>query len=53
MEHVKDSVTLKDGHYELALRFKDLKCSIPNNRIQAERRASWLKKKLEKSPMLL
>ena len=33
--------------------FKDLKCPIPNNRIQAEQRTSWLKKKLQKSPTLL
>ena len=33
--------------------YKDLRCPIPNNRIQAEQHASWLKKKLEKSPVLL
>ena len=37
---------VKDGHYEIAPPFKDLKCPTPNNRIQAEQRASWLKKKL-------
>ena len=37
---------MKDGHYEITPPFKDLKCPTPNNRIQAEQRASWLKKKL-------
>ena len=46
MKRAEESLTLKDGHYEIAPPFKDLKCSIPNNRIQAEQRASWLKKKL-------
>ena len=32
--------------------YKDLRCPIPNNLIQAEQHASWLKKKLEKSPAL-
>ena len=36
MNYVEESVTLKDGHYEFALPFKDLKYPIPNNRIQAE-----------------
>ena len=48
MKRAEESLTLKDGHYEIAPPFKDLKCPIPNNRIQAEQRASWLKKKLEK-----
>ena len=44
---------LKDGHYEIPLPFKDRQYSVPKNRIQAEQRASWLKKRLEKNPRLL
>ena len=36
MNYVEESVMLKDGHYEIALPFKDLKYPIPNNRTQAE-----------------
>lgn len=45
-KRAEESLTLKDGHYEIVPPFKDLKCPTPNNRIQAEQRASWLKKKL-------
>ena len=34
---------MKDGHYEIPLPFKDPQYPVPNNRIQAEHRASWLK----------
>jgi len=47
---VEESTLLKDGHYEIPLPFKDRRYPVPNNRIQAEQRASWLKKRLEKNP---
>ena len=53
MACVEESTLLKDGHYEIPLPFKDRQYTIPNNRIQAEQRASWLKKRLEKNPRLL
>ena len=53
MASVEGSTLLKDGHYEIPLPFKDRQYSVPNNRIQAEQRASWLKKRLEKNPRLL
>ena len=43
-KRAEESLTLKDGHYEITPPFKDLKCPTPNNRIQAEQRASSLKK---------
>lgn len=53
MASVEGSTLLKDGHYEIPLPFKDRQYPVPNNRIQAEERASWLKKRLEKNPRLL
>ena len=34
----KKSVELKNGHYEIALPFKDVQRPVPNNRVQAEQR---------------
>jgi len=53
MASVEGSTLLKDGHYEIPLLFRDRQYPVPNNRIQAEERASWLKKRLEKNPKLL
>ncbi|XP_015778928.1 PREDICTED: uncharacterized protein LOC107356819 [Acropora digitifera] len=53
IESVKKSVELKNGHYEIALPFKDVQRPVPNNRVQAEQRVIWLKKRLEKNPELL
>ncbi|XP_015748663.1 PREDICTED: uncharacterized protein LOC107328444 [Acropora digitifera] len=53
IESVKKSVELKNGHYEIALPFKDVQRPVPNNRVQAEQRVVWLKKRLEKNPELL
>ena len=53
MESVEKSAELKDGHYEIALPFKNRQHPVPNNRVQVEQRAVWLKKKLEKDPKLL
>ena len=53
MAMVEKSVKhLQDGHYEVALPTKDPELSMPNNRVQAERRASYLKKKLLANPKL-
>ena len=50
MTSVEESTLLKDGHYEIPLPFKDRQNPLPNNRIQAEQCASWLKKRLESIP---
>ena len=53
MASVEKSTLFKDGHYEIFLPFKDRQYPVPNNRIQAEERASYSKEKLEKNPILL
>lgn len=40
------TVVLKEGHYKTALPFRDCEVTMPNNRVQAERQALWLKRKL-------
>jgi hypothetical protein len=50
MSKVKRTVSLKNGHYQIALPFKDEHPQIPNNRTQAEQRMTWLKKRLQKNP---
>ncbi|KAK3752530.1 hypothetical protein QZH41_005142 [Actinostola sp. cb2023] len=35
-----------DGHYELPLPFRDPNVVMPNNRVQAEKRAGWQRKKM-------
>ena len=50
MTSVEESTLLKDGHFEIPLPFKDRQFQVPNNRTQAEQRASWLKKRLESIP---
>ena len=49
----EESTLLKDGHYEIPLPLRDRQYPVSNNRIQAEQRASWLKKRLKKNPGLL
>ena len=49
----KSLYRLNAGHYEIALPFRDRQRLVPNNRLQADQRAAWLKRKLEKSPKLL
>ena len=39
--------------YEIALPFRNRQHPVPNNRVQAEQRSVWLKRKLEKNPKLL
>ena len=50
---MNESVTLKDGHYEVALPWKKTTPKLPNNRAMAERRLKFLKKRLDKDPQLL
>ena len=52
MKNAEETVELKDGHYQISLPFKDRVARVPNNNSQALRRASWLKKKLERDPKL-
>ena len=50
MDNVKNTVELNNGHYCIALPFKDEKIQMPNNKPQVEQRAFWLKQKLQKKP---
>ena len=45
MKTMSDSATKKDGHYQLALPFKEKELKMPNNRNMAEQRATSLKRK--------
>ena len=47
---IEDSVKIRDGHYELALPFRDEDPRMPNNRQMAERRLACLKRKLDSNP---
>ena len=53
LQVMNESVTLKDGHYEVALPWKKTTPKLPNNRAMAERRLKFLKKRLDKDPQLL
>ena len=53
IESIKKSVELKNGHYEIALPFKDVQRPVPNNGVQAEQHAISLKERLEENPELL
>lgn len=47
LDAVKKSIRPhEDGHYEIALPLKDPLLKLPNNRVLAERRAEYLKRKL-------
>ena len=50
---MEESVTIQNGHYEIALPWKSYPPNLPNNRVQAERRLELLKKRLRKDPELL
>jgi hypothetical protein len=50
MDNVKNTVELNNGHYCIALPFKDEKIQMPNNKPQVEQQAFWLKQKLQKKP---
>lgn len=53
MKSAEESITWKDGHYEIALTFRDRLVPVPNNRVEAEEHAVRLKRKLQKNPKLL
>jgi hypothetical protein len=50
---MEGSVQLKDGHYEVALPWRNFPPCLPNNRSLAEHRLNLLKKRLVKNPDLL
>ena len=50
MNKVNRTVTLKNGHYQIALPFKNENPQMPSNRTQAEQWMTWLTKRLRKDP---
>ena len=50
---MEKTIQLKDGHYELALPWKNPPPALPKNRPLAERRLKFLKRRLEKDSELL
>ena len=46
MKIMEDSLTFADGHYQMAIPWKDETPSLPNNRSMAESRLGHLKRKL-------
>ena len=50
---MEESVTIQNGHYEIALPWKVYPPNLPNNRTSAEHRLQLLKKRLNKNPELL
>ncbi len=53
LEVFEESVTLIDGHYQLAIPWKRNESDLPNNRTVAELRINYLTKKLRKDDGLL
>ena len=49
LDKMINEVKYIDGHYELTLPFRNHSVAFPNNRVQAERRANWIKKKFVNS----
>ena len=52
MQNAKETVKLKDSHYQICLPFKDNEAFVPSDKSQALQRDNWLKKKLERDPRL-
>jgi hypothetical protein len=52
-ESWEESVTTQNGHYKIALPWKNYPPNLPNNKTQAENRLQLLKKRLNKNPELL
>ena len=48
MKIMEDSLTFADGHYQMAIPWKDETPSLPNNRSMAESRLGHLKRKLSR-----
>ena len=54
MMSVEGSITLpEDNHNEISLPMRKAKLTMPYNKPQAEQRASYLKRRLQKDPKLL
>ena len=49
---IKESICLKDGHYEIAFPLSDDAPRLPSNRTLAEHRLKLLRKRLLKNPYL-
>ena len=49
---MEESIKKEDGHYSIAVPFKQEVKSLPTNRVQAERRLACLAKKLQRNPAL-
>ena len=49
---MEESAQLENGHYSIAIPFRERPPSLPNNRAQAEARLAGLGRKLEKNPTL-
>lgn len=52
LHELESTVVLKDSNYEIALSLKDHNVPVSNNRLQAEQRVHWLKKKLQRKKNL-
>ena len=52
LQIMEESIIKEDGHYSIAVPFRQEVKSLPNNRVQAERRLACLAKKLERNPAL-
>ena len=50
MQIMSNSTTMKDGHYQIDLPFKQNDIAMPNNRHLAEQRVMSLKRKFKKDP---
>ena len=52
MKILQEGTTLRNGHYQVPLPFKEPYVNLPNNRYQAMQRFSYLEKKFSKSDQL-
>ena len=46
ISRIRENVHLRDGHYVIPLPFRDPQVTMPNNRVQALKRATWQRKML-------
>ena len=46
ISRIKENVHHRDGHYVIPLPFRDPHVTMPNNRVQALKRATWQRKKM-------
>ena len=52
LSKMNDGIKRVEGHYEILLPFRESDIILPNNRIQAEQSAIWMKKKFFKNKHL-